>query len=120
MKTIFAALGYAIQGICYLVRYESSFRKELLLIFPLIFIFFIRSIDVWSMLLVILFFLILSLEAINTAIEKLCDKVLKEKDSDIKIIKDCSAAAVFLSILSFVVVYAYALSLHFHIINFLQ
>ena len=118
MKILLGALCHAIQGFCYLVRYESSFRKELLLVFPLIFVLFLRSGDIWSILLIVLFFLILALEAINTAIEKICDKILKDRDDDIKIIKDCSAAAVLLSIVSFTIVYAYVLAHHFHIINF--
>ncbi len=37
---------------------------------------------------------VISLEAVNTAIERLCDKICPEKDGKIKIIKDISAGAV--------------------------
>src|SRR5689334_7573665 len=47
---------------------------------------------------------VLSLEMINSAVEKLCDQVHKEYQTVIKIIKDVSAAAVlFASIISVVI-----------------
>jgi len=41
--------------------------------------------------------LVLALELLNTAIEKLCDTISTEIQPEIKIIKDVSAAAVLLS-----------------------
>ncbi|MDA3823043.1 MAG: diacylglycerol kinase family protein, partial [Bacteroidales bacterium] len=37
---------------------------------------------------------VLSLEAMNTAVEKICDRFMPENDPEVKIIKDSAAAAV--------------------------
>lgn len=51
--------------------------------------------DLWEWVVVILcVLLVISIEIINTAIEKLCDKVSREWDADIVKIKDLSALAV--------------------------
>ncbi len=41
--------------------------------------------------------LVFSLEAINTAIEKLCDEVTEERNESIRIIKDVAAGAVLIA-----------------------
>lgn len=58
--------------------------------------FFQLSAIEWAILF-LTFSLVLTLEAVNTAIEKLCDFVCKEKQQLIGIVKDVSAGAVFIS-----------------------
>lgn len=48
--------------------------------------------------------LVIGLETMNTAVEKLADKITKEKDGDIKKIKDIAAGAVFLASLCALVI----------------
>lgn len=43
--------------------------------------------------------LLLAFELMNTAIEKLCDRISRQYDEDIKVIKDISSSAVFLIVL---------------------
>ena len=76
---------------------EHSFRLELLMglfILPLI---ILGQIDFFlKIILLILYFILLSFEIINTSIEKLCDKITTDIDKDIKNIKDLASAAVFI------------------------
>ena len=60
--------------------------------------FFLKS------LIFILYFLLLAFEIVNTAIEKLCNKITLKKDKDIKIIKDLSSAAVFIILIILTIV----------------
>ena len=98
------SIGYAWQGIKYCFRSEKNFRIELivaLITFAFAIVFKI-GINEW---LAILFCcaLVLSLEIINTAIEKLSNVVSKSIHPVIKLVKDMAAGAVFLvSIISLI------------------
>jgi diacylglycerol kinase len=98
------SIGYAWQGIKYCFRTEKNFRIELI-VASIGFVFAIVlkiGIDEW---LAILFCcaLVLSLEIINTAIEKLSNVVSTSIHPVIKLVKDMAAGAVFLvSIISLI------------------
>ena len=51
------------------------------------------------------YFLLLAVEIINTAIEKLCDKVTTDINPEIKNIKDLSSAAVFVVLLILIITF---------------
>tara|TARA_B110000037_G_C16899399_1_gene415534 strand:- start:380 stop:718 length:339 start_codon:yes stop_codon:yes gene_type:complete len=76
---------------------EHSFALELLMglfILPLI---ILGQIDFFlKIIILILYFILLSFEIINTSIEKLCDKITTDIDKDIKDIKDLASASVFI------------------------
>ena len=85
---------------------ENSFILELILGIFLIPYIFLSNIDfTHKVILFVLYFLLLAFEILNTSIEKLCDKITKEHDLDIKNIKDLSSAAVFLILLILVVTF---------------
>ena len=85
---------------------EYSFILELILGIFLILYIFLSNIDfTHKITLFVLYFLLLAFEILNTSIEKLCDKITKEHDLDIKNIKDLSSAAVFLILLILVVTF---------------
>ena len=85
---------------------EYSFILELILGIFLIPYIFLSNIDfTHKIILFVLYFLLLAFEILNTSIEKLCDKITKEHDLDIKNIKDLSSAAVFLILLILVVTF---------------
>jgi diacylglycerol kinase len=98
------AIGYAWQGIKYCFMSEKNFRIELvvaLITFAFAIVLKI-GINEW---LAILFCcaLVLSLEIINTAIEKLSNVVSTSIHPVIKLVKDMAAGAVFLvSIISLI------------------
>ena len=55
------------------------------------------------------YFLLLAFEILNTAIEKLCNKITKNYDMDIKKIKDLASASVFLILIILIIEVFYSL-----------
>ena len=64
-------------------------------IFLILYLFKTDISTLFKLLILSVYFLLLAFEIFNTSIEKLCDKITKETDKDIKIIKDLSSASVF-------------------------
>ena len=59
----------------------------------------------YKIILSVLYFLLLAFEIMNTAIEKLCDKVTTDINPEIKNIKDLSSAAVFVVLLILIITF---------------
>ena len=98
------SISYALEGLRYCFNSEKNFRIELLIALITFLFGIVLKIqtDEW---LSILFCsaLVLSLEIINTSIEKLSNVVSKSVHPAIKLVKDMAAGAVFLaSIISFI------------------
>ena len=75
---------------------QHSFIAEILGGFILIPYLIIADLNnIFKLIIIIIYFLLLAFELLNTAIEKLSDKVTKNFDQDIKKIKDISSASVF-------------------------
>ena len=93
---------YAFKGIWYGITHEGHFRFHLVAAAYVIF-FGIRFYDFtpaqWGVLMTLIA-LVLSMEIVNTAIERLCDKVKKSYDDLIRIAKDVAAGAVLFSALA--------------------
>ena len=95
MKKLYSNLINSINGLKSALT-EHSFIVEILGGFILIPYILINDLDnISKLIIVILYFLLLAFELLNTAIEKLSDKITKNFDEDIKKIKDMSSAAVF-------------------------
>ena len=96
MKKFYLNFLNSVNGFKELIK-EHSFVAELLgglVLFPYL---FLSNIDVVNKLIIFsVYFLLLAFEIINTAIEKLSDKITSKFDNDIKIIKDLSSCSVFL------------------------
>jgi diacylglycerol kinase len=109
--------GHAWNGLKAILKTERNFKVQMavaILVILLGFFFDISSFE-WLILL-IHFSLVLSLEAMNTFTERLCDLVHPDYSSKIKIVKDVSAsavliAAIFAAISGFIVFYPYLLGL---------
>ena len=98
MKLFFKGFGFALNGIREMIKRERNFRFELV-IFVLVIIagaYFSISLVEWIAVLTVSA-LVLSLEMINTSVEKICDLYSKENDNRIKVIKDVAAGAVLVS-----------------------
>ena len=96
IKKLFLNLINSLNGLK-LVSKENSFILELVLGVFLIPYIFLSNIDLnYKIILSVLYFLLLAFEIMNTAVEKLCDKVTTDINPEIKKIKDLSSAAVFL------------------------
>ena len=96
--TFYKSVWNAISGIIWMLKNERNFQLEMLgLLFNLFLIVFLKLSVLDASLILMVSFLVLGLEILNTAIEKICDVVQPEFDERIKIIKDKSAGAVLLS-----------------------
>ena len=99
MRKIFSNIVNSINGLKATLK-EHSFIIEVIGGFILIPYLIIVELDiVFKLIIITIYFLLLAFELINTAIEKLSDKITKDLDSDIKKIKDISSASVFVILL---------------------
>jgi diacylglycerol kinase (ATP) len=95
-------------------RSEAAFRQELIVFLVAVPLAFVVASEVWTrvlLLAVILFVLVM--ELVNTAIEKLADRVNTAHDPQIGAVKDMSSAAVGLTILLAALVWLVALAQRF-------
>lgn len=89
---------YAAQGFLFILRYEHNARIHLFISGLVLIMGFLLHIKRLEWVLVLLCMgLVLTAEMINTTIEKLSDIVSPEKNEQIRVIKDISAAVVLLS-----------------------
>lgn len=96
----------AFRGIYDCIISERHFRFDLVVAAAIIYFaarFFTLDSTKWAILSIVIA-LVLSCEAFNTAIEKLCDKVTDEYSEKIKFVKDVSAGAVLISAIIAVVI----------------
>jgi diacylglycerol kinase len=98
MNTFFKSFGYAWQGMRSAFREQRNLKVQFAIASMVIVIGFVLSINVsqWAILLICIA-LVISLEMINTAIEKLVDLVTTEWKPKAGKIKDVSAGAVLLA-----------------------
>ncbi|MEO7446445.1 MAG: diacylglycerol kinase family protein [Ferruginibacter sp.] len=95
MRRLIKSFSFAIDGIFFCFQKERNFLWHSLAALVAIitgFLFKISKLE-WAAILLCIA-LVVSLEMINTAIEILCNKITREKDNDIRMIKDISAGAV--------------------------
>ena len=110
LKRLGYATLYSFSGLKYAFKKESAFREEILVFTILLFI--LLFLPVSAILKIILLFCNISVlvaELLNSAIEAVVDKVSPEYDELAKQSKDMGSAAVFLTIVSAVIVWSYAL-----------
>ncbi len=91
------SVGHALDGVHYTINHERNFRIELFFaILVSLASFFLKvSLIEWSIL-VLVIGMVLSLEMVNTAIERSIDLVTKDYKELARIAKDVSAGAVFI------------------------
>jgi diacylglycerol kinase len=95
----------AVRGVLWFVSTERNAKIHVVAAFFAISLAFLLRISNEKKLWVVLsVFLVIILEMVNTAIEKLCDKVQPEFDRHIRDIKDVSAGAVLLASIFAIVV----------------
>ena len=88
-----------------MLRSERNFQIEVLaLIINLLLIVYLKVSELEAALILVVSFSVLSLEILNTCVEKVCDIIQPDFDERIKIIKDMAAGSVFLMAMASVVV----------------
>jgi len=90
-----ARLRFAIAGLAHALRAERSLRLQLLaLAAALALLCYLRPAPVWWAMVLLVSSAVIAAELINTAIEHLADQLHPGPHPQIRIIKDCAAAAV--------------------------
>ncbi len=95
MKRLYLATVNSWNGLKFAIRSEQAIREELvvlLLAVPLAFI--VGTTAVRRLELVVVVLLLIAVELLNTAIEKLSDRLTREIDPQIRNVKDMGSAAV--------------------------
>ncbi len=98
MQRFFRSVSFALNGLLHLLRYERNFQIHVVAFIGVCsagFFFGISSLE-WLVILLVSA-LVMGLEAINTAIEHLCDLYSTETHERIKKIKDFAAGAVLIA-----------------------
>ncbi|MBU3615638.1 diacylglycerol kinase [Polynucleobacter sp. JS-Polo-80-F4] len=101
----------AVDGIKELILQKAA-RRELLLVLIAI-VFFCYRPNVYTVLIAVLSLVLLAVEALNTAIEKICDLISPEEHPEIKKIKDLGAAAVMIILVAIGLIFIRYLSPYF-------
>lgn len=101
----YKSLLYSIKGIFWMLKSERNFQLEVLaLIINLFLIVYFKLNSTDTTLILLVCFLVLIVETLNTAIEKICDFVEPHFNKKIGLIKDIAAGAVILATLLSLVV----------------
>ena len=83
---------------------ENSFILELILgLFLIPYLVFIDIEILFKLIIFVTYVTLLALEIINSAIEILCNKITKEYDAEIKKIKDLGSGAVFVILITLII-----------------
>lgn len=106
VRRVFNAWRYSMQGLAAAMRYEAAFRQELILAIVLVPMAFWlgRNLLEVALLLVVVFVMLIT-ELLNSALEALADSVSMELNPLIGRAKDIGSAAVWLSLMMLVVVW---------------
>ena len=107
-KNFLQAAKNAFNGFRILLR-ERSAQRELFLLLISVSLFIYKP-NVYTVLLVVLSFMLIAVEALNTAIEKICDHLTLEIHPEIKVIKDLGAAAVLILVIAILLLFIRFLS----------
>lgn len=102
--SLYSATCNSLDGLAVLFK-ERAARRELLLIVATALIYALLP-NTHALLLLVLALLLLAVEALNTAIEVLCDHVTPEIHPAIKKAKDLGSAAIFVTCAALMVVFA--------------
>jgi diacylglycerol kinase (ATP) len=111
MRRLWRAAINSWNGLCAVTRSEEAFRQELFVLVIAVPLAFVIATDAWRRLaLVLAIVFIMIIELLNTAIEKLADRVSLEHDPRLGLVKDLSSAAVGLSMLFAATIWLLALA----------
>jgi diacylglycerol kinase (ATP) len=96
VKRLFSATKNSLRGIAYGIRTEPAVREEAVaFVLALPIGFFIAPTPIWFVAMISVLLVLLAVEFLNTAIEKLSDHVTPDHHPEIGMIKDFGSAAVF-------------------------
>lgn len=103
--SLLRSFGYAIQGVWHCINHERNMRIHIVAaLYVLVFSLFFQLSAAEYGVLFVLIGLVMALELVNTALEAAGNAITKEKNRQIKILKDTAAGAVFVFALTAVAV----------------
>ena len=110
MKRWWAAVANSWNGLLACARSEAAFREEIALLVVAIPAAMVLAADPWKRALLLApVVLLLVVELLNTAIEKLCDRISGEFDPAIGRIKDMGSAAIGVTLMAAAAIWVFAL-----------
>ena len=110
MKRWWAAVANSWNGVVACARSEAAFREEIALLVVAIPAAMVLAADPWKRALLLApVVLLLVVELLNTAIEKLCDRISGEFDPAIGRIKDMGSAAIGVTLMAAAAIWVFAL-----------
>jgi diacylglycerol kinase (ATP) len=111
MQRLWRAAVNSWNGLCAVAQSEAAFRQELWVLIVAVPLAFVVTGEAWKRLALILaIILIMIVEILNTAVEKLGDRVSLEHDPRMGLVKDLGSAAVGLSLLFAAAIWLLALA----------
>jgi diacylglycerol kinase (ATP) len=114
VKRLFSATLNSLRGLAYGIRHEAALREEaILLLIGILLGFAVAPSVAWYVAMIGSLLVLLAIELLNTAIEKLADHVTLEWHVEIGKIKDFGSAAVFSGICLAGLVWLAAIALRF-------
>lgn len=114
-RNFFSSLRFSVEGFFAALKFEPSFREDLIftiILVPLAIILPVNAVSTAMMIAAL--FLIIIVELLNSAIEWTIDYISTEKHPLAKRAKDMASAAVFLSYLNCVVVWLIIIFANWH------
>ncbi|MGA8611653.1 MAG: diacylglycerol kinase [Xanthobacteraceae bacterium] len=96
MKRLFSATINSLRGLGYGIKHEAALREEaILLVVGIPLGLAVAPSAAWYVAMIGSLLILLAVELLNTAVEKLADYVTRERHAEIRKIKDFGSAAVF-------------------------
>ncbi|MFK7968872.1 MAG: diacylglycerol kinase family protein [Bacteroidia bacterium] len=107
IKKEIQSFGHAFRGIAMLFKEEGHARIHAIAVACIVGLGFWLGLDAWEWCAILMCMgLVISLEAVNTAVERLADRVSKEKHPLLKDAKDVAAGAVLIAVLFAAVIWS--------------
>jgi diacylglycerol kinase (ATP) len=98
LKHLLVAFGHSKAGLAWAFRHEWAVRMEVFALAAALLLGVVLAENLWSYVaLVGSVLLVLAVELLNTAVEKLCDHVMPDRHPTIGLVKDLGSAAVLVS-----------------------
>lgn len=99
MRRLYHATINTLRGLRFAAKSEAAFREEIILLAVAVPAgLFIAPGAGWYVAMLTALFVVMAVELLNTAVEKLADHITPEWNAEIGIIKDMGSAAVFASL----------------------
>jgi diacylglycerol kinase (ATP) len=113
VKRLYNATINTLRGLGYGISHEAALREEIIVLALAIPVgLFVAPSPAWYVAMIGTLLVLLAVELLNTAIEKLADYITREHQPEIRTIKDFGSAAVFSAICLAGIVWLAALAVH--------